>query len=156
MSEFTYTAIWGFLVSCMMLIMVIGFSGCGLDKPEDATLAYPSLILGNWTLQTAYRNERETGVLDGTFFRFLSEEHVSTNLPLSGRPGVGAMSAAYKLIADSMYLYPNQLPVVPFYIQHLDSHQLIMTAVLVNQDFRFDLIREDDGGSTPGYEEADD
>jgi hypothetical protein len=144
------------LVGSAFLATAMVLSACGNDRSEAATAAYPYLILGDWSLHTAYRNERQTSSLEGTFFRFLNEQHVSTNLPLSGRPGVGAMHAGYTLEGDSLYLYPHQLPVIPFHILHLDSQQLVMTALLVNQEFRFDLVREDDPTPHSGNQTMDD
>ncbi|MBP6185347.1 MAG: hypothetical protein KA479_10430 [Saprospiraceae bacterium] len=126
----------------MALTALISFNACQ-NKASDAPFArYSEHLTGEWQLVTAYRNEQETRVLDGTFFNFSAGQAMETNLPLGGPLSAGNLKASYKLLSDSLVMNPGSLPTQTFHISVLDSQYLIMTTMIQNQAFRFDLERK--------------
>lgn len=127
----------------MIAFLAVGLTpGCRNEVPEDPTAQFGTLIHGDWTLSRAFRNESETKVLDGTYFRFREEQQMETNLPLPGQsPGI-ALTASYTLQRDSLIMHAPGTGDQLFRIQQLDSQELILSTSILQQAFRFDLRRE--------------
>lgn len=116
-------------------------SGCQSSAEAPAWTAYPELIGGRWEMVTAYRNDRETQTLSGTFFNFSDQQSFTTNLPVPVGAGSdeGHFVAKYSFVKDTIQL-SGHLP-MQFVVEHLDSQTMIMTTTINQQHFRFDLSR---------------
>jgi hypothetical protein len=122
------------------VLLLFGLAGCSHQEPP-AHAAYPDLIRGEWTLLNAYRNEAQTHVLDGTYFRFLEGGRMSTNLPLPGHRGNEAQDTPYQLLQDSLLMRTTQGEEQVFLIGSLDSQRMILSTMILDHAFRFDLTR---------------
>lgn len=116
-------------------------TGC-MTEEAAPHLSYPSLIQGEWTLARAYRNASETRVLDGTYFHFRDARTVDTNLPLPGQPRSEKAHAAYRLSKDSLILQTGTGQEQLFLINTLDSQRLVLSTLIMDHAFQFDLVRE--------------
>jgi hypothetical protein len=124
-----------------VLALLSGLTGCARQE-APAHAAYPGLIRGEWTLHSAYRNEGQTHVLDGTFFQFMEEGLMNTNLPLPGHLGQGEdQSTPYDLRQDSLVMHTSQGGEQIFLIGALDSHRMVLSTMILDHAFRFDLLR---------------
>ncbi len=130
------------ILSVVVLTALISFNACQNKASEPPFARYAELITGEWQLVTAYRNEQETKVLAGTFFNFSADQAMETNLPIGGPLSPGKLTASYTLLSDSLVMNPGNLPTQTFHITVLDSQYLIMTTMIQNQAFRFDLERK--------------
>jgi hypothetical protein len=130
------------ILPVLALSALISFSACQTTASESPFARYSEHITGEWQLVTAYRDEQETRSLDGTFFNFSADQAMETNLPLGGPLSAGNLKASYKLLSDSLVMNPGSLPTQTFHISVLDSQYLIMTTMIQNQAFRFDLERK--------------
>ncbi|MCF8238425.1 MAG: hypothetical protein K9I85_09745 [Saprospiraceae bacterium] len=126
-------------------LLSLGFTlftpGCQSTVEAPVWSTYPELISGRWELVTAFRNERETQTLDGTFFSFSKEQSMSTNLPVpvSEHSGSPMFVAKYSFSQDTIRVL-GQVP-LQFIIQRLDSQYLVLATTINQQNFRFDLSR---------------
>lgn len=123
------------------ILGVVLFSGCNPDTPAPHA-AYPELIRGDWKLARAFRNASETRVLDSLYFRFDPGDQVATNLPLPGHSPVKDGVAAYRLIADSLLMATGGGQEQLFLINSLDSQRLVLSTLIMDHAFQFDLVRE--------------
>lgn len=129
------------MVSLFTLGLFALIAGCRSSADEYPWQAYPRLIEGRWDLVTAFRNDRETQTLNGTFFSFSAGQSMTTNLPLpaNGPSSSPLLVSKYSLQQDTIDvtgLFPFQLV-----IQQLDSSVLVLTTTINQQAFRFDLSR---------------
>ncbi|HRW76287.1 MAG: hypothetical protein H6568_13890 [Lewinellaceae bacterium] len=129
------------IVSSLALGLFALVTGCSSSGEELPWKAYPRLIEGRWDLMTAYRNDRETQTLNGTFFSFSAGQSMATNLPLpANSPSEGPfLVSKYALRQDTIDvtgLFPFQMV-----IQQLDSSVMVLTTTINQQTFRFDLSR---------------
>lgn len=116
-------------------------SGCQSFVEAPVWSAYPELIPGRWEMVTAYRNERQTQTLDGTFFNFSPQQSFTTNLPIPvGDGSDGGHFVSKFSFAQDTILLSGHLP-IQFIIEKLDSHAMIMSTTINEQHFRFDLSR---------------
>ncbi len=116
-------------------------SSCQSSVEAPVWSTYPDLINGRWDMVTAFRNERETQTLNGTFFNFSKKQSFITNLPIpvGGGPEDNQFVAKYSFIQDTILL-SGRLP-IQFIVEKLDSHSMIMSTTINQQHFRFDLSR---------------
>lgn len=131
-------------IQCILFFLAGLFllASCQSNVSDSPFASYPEQIKGSWQLTTAYRNEQETRVLDGTFFNFTEGQVLETNLPLTRLQSNDKLTATYSFVADSLILSSATIPVQKFHITLLDSQYLIMSTMIQNQDFRFDLERQ--------------
>jgi hypothetical protein len=86
-------------------------SGCENDSAKQAA---PS-ITGRWMLTQALRNQRETETLRGTYFEFMPDGRMQTNLP------IGAESPTPYTIEDGAIRQQSTPPVVYRIVSSSDS-----------------------------------
>lgn len=125
------------VATCFALTMV----ACKENEKPNPFDQYPTLLQGQWQLTTAFRNDKETQNLTGTYFNFEDEHTIVTNLPLSARPQTEDLIMSFSTQDDSLFIFPKDLPSLPMHIVLLDSQQLVLTTLLLNQHFRFDFER---------------
>ncbi len=130
------------LLSGLVLNGLVVLNACQPKAVESPYARFPEHIKGEWQLVTAYRNEQETKVLDGTFFNFNADQAMETNLPLNGPWSSGNLQATYNLLSDSLIMTAENLSPQTFHITVLDSQFLIMSTLIQNQAFRFNLERK--------------
>jgi hypothetical protein len=130
-------------LSLLLLAISLAFfiSACEHVEKPDPFAQYPVLLRGQWQLITAFRNDKETQNLAGTYFNFEDEHTIVTNLPLSARPQTEDLIMSFETKADSLIIIPSDFPSLPMHIVLLDSQQLVLTTLLHNQHFRFDFER---------------
>ncbi len=126
-------------------LLTLGFtllnSGCQSAVEAPAWSFYPEQISGRWDLVTAFRNERETQTLNGTFFSFSKEHSLSTNLPVPVVDhSVAPLFVAKYVFAQDTIRVLGQVP-LQFIVEQLDSHTLILATTINQQNFRLDLSR---------------
>lgn len=130
------------LTFCLLSLGLVMFT-TGCQSPVEAPVwsSYPELINGRWEMVTAFRNERQTQTLDGTFFNFSKQQSLITNLPIPVNvgPDGGHFVSKYTFVQDTILL-SGQLP-LQFIIEKLDSHSMMMSTTINQQHFRFDLSR---------------
>ena len=125
------------VATCYALVMV----ACKENEKPNPFAQYPALLQGQWQLTTAFRNDKETQNLTGTYFNFEDEHTIVTNLPLTARPQTEDWIMSFSTQDDSLFIFPKDLPSLPMHIVFLDSQQLVLTTLLLNQHFRFDFER---------------
>jgi hypothetical protein len=121
--------------------LAISMVACKENEKPNPFARYPILLQGQWELTTAYRNDKETQNLTGTYFNFEDEHTIVTNLPLSARPQTEDLIMSFSTQDDSLFIFPKDFPSLPMHIVSLDSQQLVLTTLLHNQHFRFDFER---------------
>lgn len=130
-------------LSFCLLSLGLAMLSTSCQSPTEAPVwsSYPELIRGRWELVTAFRNDRETQTLGGTFFNFSNQQSFTTNLPIpvNSGPDGGHFVSKYLFVNDTILL-SGQLP-LQFIIEKLDSQAMIMSTTINNQHFRFDLSR---------------
>ena len=107
--------------------------GCTMDKPGPEGLTKASFG-GEWIMNTAYKDGKETKLLDNAFFRFDSLGNFSTNIQ-------GDDTAyPFKLSGNSVQIEgakPNKYSVL-----ELTQDTLIMETRLRNFDFKFVTLKK--------------
>lgn len=80
------------------LFTVITLVGC---VPNGPAMPLPQDIAGQWMVQKAKRNNRNTNILAGTFFVFNTDGSMVSNLPVMENIE-GAWNAQFKLENDTL------------------------------------------------------
>ncbi len=130
------------LAVCLLSLGLTLFStGCQSEAEAPVWSAYPEIISGRWELITAFRNERETQTLDGTFFSFSKDQSLSTNLPIPvGNSSSGPLFVAKYIFSQDTIQVEGQVP-LQFIVQQLDSQYLVLMTTINQQNFQFNLSR---------------
>jgi hypothetical protein len=99
------------------------------DADNEKTRA---ALLGRWELVKGFRNQKETGTLEGVFFQFGADGKMMTNLPI----GTG-MPTEFELRQNEIVQKSPQE--VVYRIQSMTSSALVLTAELKGMQFEFHL-----------------
>lgn len=91
---------------------------------------------GRWELERGYRNQRETGTLNGTYFQFGADGKMITNLPVGPEAPM-----AYEI--EKAIIRQKSTPPVEYEIRSYSDSALILGLVLRGMQFELHLRRAD-------------
>jgi len=94
------------------------------------------LIIGKWELQSATRNGKETGNLEGLYYEFQEEGRLLTNLPTTNG------ESTYD-VEGSTIKQLNNGQTIEYTIEEVGDSNLTLSTQLKNTPFQFVLKRAD-------------
>ena len=114
----------------MLLLLLVA---CGND---NSAAQQKEMLLGRWDLMEGQRNGKVAESLRGTYFEFMEDDKMSTNLPIKG-----GMNSPY-IIEDGVIVQTiiNDLK-INYTIVQLTEETLQLTTTLRGFDFVFDLAK---------------
>lgn len=75
-----------YILFCMLLLLIGGFSNCG-EGTEEEKVNLQDTIQGDWVLNKAFRDKRETVALEQTFFKIKEDGVLTTNFNMEMKTG---------------------------------------------------------------------
>jgi hypothetical protein len=118
------------LITTLCLFLLAIFS-CKNDPTASLDL---SLLKGRWEVASATRNDRPTGMLNGTFFKFENGQ-ITTNLPQESE--ASEVVAAYEVVGKE--IVQKSTPEVRYTIEQLTSDNLGLRFVVRGMTFILSL-----------------
>ncbi len=119
-----------YIICVTVLLLMVG---CEVDKPSKAGITEANFS-GEWTMNTAFKDGKETKLLDNAFFKFDTVGNFSTNIQGD------ATDYPFKLSGNTIHVdgtKPNKYSVLK-----LTQDTLIMETRLRNFDFKFVTLRK--------------
>ena len=117
-----------------LLVSISLFSCTGNSTQEKDDQITAKDLQGNWSVARAVRNGQATETLDGLFFRFSEDGHLSTNLLGSDQE--------FSYEVEDNKIYQKGEPALEYAIDELTNKQLVLSTTLQGMDFKLTLTQE--------------
>lgn len=101
---------------------------CKDDKKPD----YQSTIIGYWKIRKGFRDDRETESLSGTYFQFMENHTMITNL-------IPGADVPQNFECTKNKIVQQATPPITYTIEQANDSILNLTVVIRGIDFKFEL-----------------